>query len=312
MKKKHIIKQQLEGQQGRLDKVLTDELTDFSRTQIQELIKEGNVLVNHKLEKANYKLNGTEAIEINIPEPEETTIEAENIPLDIVYEDEDVLVINKPAGIVVHPSKGHRTGTIVNGLVHYLGSNLSDRESTVRPGIVHRIDKDTSGLMIVAKNDFAHQALSEQLVDRSLRRTYLAIVNQPIEIPRGIIEVPIGRDVHHRTRFSVTESGKPAYTIYEVIDNYKQAALVKAELKTGRTHQLRVHFEYIGHPIVGDPIYRQGLADIKGSIAKEASGQYLHASELHFIHPRTQKEISVNASMPQKFIDLMKRLEKTE
>ncbi|MBG9982712.1 RluA family pseudouridine synthase [Aerococcaceae bacterium DSM 111020] len=310
--KQETIELKLDGQQGRLDKVLSIELTDYSRTQIQQLIKEEKVLVDQKIEKANYKLNGTERIEITIPEPEVTTIEAENIPLDIVYEDDDVLVINKAAGIVVHPSKGHRNGTIVNGLVHYLGSNLSDRESMVRPGIVHRIDKDTSGLMIVAKNDFTHQALSEQLMDRSLGRTYLAIVNGPIEIPQGIIEVPIGRDIHHRTRFSVTESGKAAYTIYEVIENYKQAALVKAELKTGRTHQIRVHFEYIGHPIVGDPIYRTGLAEMRGSIVKESSGQYLHASELHFIHPRTHEEISLNAPMPPKFIDLINRLEKIE
>lgn len=298
----------LSGQAGRLDKVISQEITELSRTQIQELIKQGHILVDGKAQKANYKLVGSEMIEITIPEVEEINISAEDIPLDIVYEDDDLLVINKPAGMVVHPAKGHQSGTVVNALLFYLGENLSTGQSEIRPGIVHRIDKDTSGLMIVAKNDFTHQALSNQLEDRSLGRTYIALVNQPIDIPQGIIEVPIGRDPKQRTRFAVSPTGKPAYTVYEVLQNYTNAALVKAELKTGRTHQIRVHFEYIGHPIVGDPLYRQGISEMNGTLAKENDGQFLHAHELHFVHPRTGKEVSVEAPLPARFEEMLARL----
>ncbi|MBG9988194.1 RluA family pseudouridine synthase [Aerococcaceae bacterium DSM 111176] len=293
----------LTGQNGRLDKVLSQEVKelDLSRTQIQDLIKQDNILVDGKAQKANFKLQGTEKIEIFIPEEEPVEIEPEDIPLDIVYEDDDLLVVNKPAGMVVHPAKGHPTGTVVNALLYYLGANLSQGSSNIRPGIVHRIDKDTSGLMVVAKNDKSHQALSSQLEDRSLGRTYLALVNKPVDIPQGIIEVPIARDPSQRTRFTVNANGKSAYTVYEVIQNYENAALVKAELKTGRTHQIRVHFEYIGHPIVGDPTYRHGLSEVRGTLAKLSDGQYLHAHELHFIHPTTGEEVSVTAPLPERF-----------
>ena len=304
------IELQLNGQIGRLDKVLSQEVKelDLSRTQIQDLIKQDNILVDGKVQKANFKLQGTEKIEINIPAEESLDIQPEDIPLDIVYEDDDVLVVNKPTGMVVHPAKGHQSGTVVNALMFYLGNNLSKGSSDIRPGIVHRIDKDTSGLMVVAKNDKSHQSLSAQLQDRSLGRTYLALVNQPIEIPQGIIEVPIGRDAGQRTRFAVNAKGKSAYTIYEVIQNYENAALVKAELKTGRTHQIRVHFEYIGHPIVGDPIYRHGISEMRGTLAKESDGQYLHAHELHFIHPTTGEEVNVTAPLPERFEQALERL----
>lgn len=301
---------QLAHQSGRLDKVLV-ELTHESRATVQKWIKQEQVFVNHQVQKANFKLTGNELITIQLETPveEDLMIEPENIPLDIVYEDSDVLVINKPVGMVVHPAKGHTSGTLVNALLHYLGERVSDGTQVYRPGIVHRIDKDTSGLLVVAKNNQAHQALSKQLVDHSMGRTYIALVNGVVKAPRGTIEVPLQRDSQHRLRWTVHKEGKYALTTFEVLQTFKNATLLALELRTGRTHQIRVHLEYIGHPIVGDPVYRRGVNQMKGTLAKLNEGQYLHAQSLHFVHPTTQEQMLFTTELPLRFVEVMQTLE---
>lgn len=299
---------QLDGQSGRLDIVLTDLMPDYSRNQIQRMIKDHLVTVNQVVEKSNFKLTGDEVIRVTIQQSPPLEIVPEEIDLDVRYEDDDVLVINKPQGLVVHPSKGHTSGTLVNGLVYYLGDSVSHRNNPIRPGLVHRIDKDTSGLILIAKNDASHRILSDQLHDRRLGRVYTALVNQPLDVLEGLIELPIGRHPNQRQRFTVTSDGKPAITHFKLLTNYQDAALVQASLQTGRTHQIRVHFEYIGHPIVGDPVYRHGLANIHSQIARFDEGQYLHASELHFEHPKTSELVTVTAPLPDRFNQVLRTL----
>lgn len=297
---------QLKGEAGRLDKVLSQLLPDYSRTQIQTLINDEMVTVNGKIEKAKFKLQGDEFIKAEIPAEEELDIEGEEMDLDILYEDEDILIINKPRGMVVHPSKGHPNGTLVNGLVAYLGDKLSSQGDAYRRGLVHRIDKDTSGLIAIAKTNDAYHRLSEQLQDKTMGRAYLALVNGVLESDQGVIEVPIARDPRQRTRFAPDHDGKYALTEFEVIERYPQASLVEARLQTGRTHQIRVHLEFIGHPIVGDPTYRQGLADVHGTVAKLSEGQYLHAYKLSFIHPTNGEYMEVKTEIPEYFNDLIR------
>lgn len=304
----HIIK--LTGQKGRLDKVLTSEFPEESRSTIQKLIKDQLVTVDEKNEKANYKLEGTETIQITFQEEAPLELVAEDIPLDIVYEDDDLLVINKPVGMVVHPSKGHPNGTLVNALLYYLGNNLSESSESIRPGIVHRIDKDTSGLLVVAKNNFAHQKLSEQLMDHTMGREYVALVLGTIEPNDATIEIPIRRDPSSRMRWHADKEGKYALTTFEVVSRFKDSTLLQLELKTGRTHQIRVHMEYIGHPIVGDAIYRQGMNDFRTSLAKLKDGQLLHAKNLHFNHPRTGKLVEFTSELPEYFNEVLDTLEK--
>lgn len=302
----------LEGQSGRLDKVLVELLPNESRSVIQRLIKQNNVLVNGKVEKANYKLNGTETIEMQaikiVEEEVPMQLVAEKIPLDIVHEDDDVIVINKPAGMVVHPSKGHYSGTLVNALLYYLGTELAYPEDEVRPGLVHRIDKDTSGLLVVAKNNAAHQLLSEQLEAHTMGRTYQALVHGIITEPEGTIEVPLKRDANNRLRWSAHVDGKYALTHFKVLERYTDATLVELQLSTGRTHQIRVHLEYIGHPIVGDPVYRVGVGQIRGALTHLTNGQLLHARELHFTHPISQQAMSFEAPVPEHFTNILKTL----
>lgn len=301
---------ELDGQKGRLDKVLVDLLSEqsVSRSIVQKLIKEQMVTVDGINEKANYKLNGHEVIDVSIPEEEQIDILPEDIPLNIIYEDDDILVINKEIDMVVHPSKGHYSGTLVNALIHYLGTNLSHSDEVIRPGIVHRIDKDTSGLLVVAKNNLAHQKLSEQLEDHSMGRTYVALVNEVIEAPSGIIEAPIKRDPNNRVKFTTDRDGKYALTHFEVLETFTHNTLVKVDLKTGRTHQIRVHFEFIGHPIVGDPLYRNGVGQMKGQLARLDDGQFLHAQEIHFMHPTTGEAMSFTTELPTRFEDVLKTL----
>lgn len=304
----HIIK--LEGQAGRLDKVLTTVFPDESRSTIQKLIKEQSVTVDDKFEKANFKLEGNETIQITFTEEAPLELVAEDIPLDIVFEDDDLLVINKPTGMVVHPSKGHPNGTLVNALLHYLGTNLSDSSEVIRPGIVHRIDKDTSGLLVVAKTNFAHQKLSEQLVDHTMGRQYVALVLGTIEPNDATIEIPIRRDPNSRMRWHANKEGKFALTTFEVINRFADSTLLQLELKTGRTHQIRVHMEHIGHPIVGDPIYRQGMNNFRTLLAKNKDGQLLHAQSLHFYHPRTEEMVEFTTELPEYFTEVLDTLEK--
>ena len=299
---------QLSGQSGRLDKVLV-ELTTNSRATVQKWIKDQLVLVNDQVEKANFVLKGTEIIKIiEVEEALPLNIEPEAMALDIVYEDDDVLVVNKPAGLVVHPSKGHINGTLVNGLLHYLQGNLSEGSDVTRPGIVHRIDKDTSGLMVVAKHNVAHQRLSEQLSDRTMGRNYVALVNGEMSVQKGAIELPLRRDPANRLRWQAHKDGKYALTHFEIMQVFPQATLVELSLATGRTHQIRVHLEYIGHPIVGDPVYRKGMNEMKGSLAKRQDGQFLHAYGLHFNHPMTGEAMSFTVPLPEKFEHVIQNL----
>lgn len=301
----------LQGTAGRLDKVLTDLLPSESRSTIQKLIKQDLVLVNGQVAKANFKLNGSEIVEILERDEEKievTELEAENIPLDIVYEDDDLIVINKPTGMVVHPSKGHHSGTLVNALLYYLGNNMAYPDDTTRPGLVHRIDKDTSGIIVVAKNNAAHQLLSEQLEDHSMGRTYVALVHGTIKEPEGSIEVPLRRDANNRLRWSAHSEGKYALTHFKVLERYTDSTLVELKLATGRTHQIRVHMEYIGHPIVGDPVYRVGIGQLRGALTRITEGQLLHAKEINFKHPISDKDMHFEVPMPSDFEDILRTL----
>lgn len=295
---------QLAGEKDRLDKVLTDYLST-SRSQIRQLLDKEKILVNDKVVKANYRTKGQETITVlPIPKDAEATITPQDLPLDIVFEDDYLLVVNKPAGQVVHPSKGHPDQTLANGLVHYLKTHISQGTSASRPGIVHRIDKDTSGLLLVAKTNEVHQALAEQISNRQVTRRYLTLVHGHLPNTEGVIDVPIGRDPSNRLRFTGTHKGKVARTYFKVLTNYAQGALLEVELHTGRTHQIRVHLEHVGHPIIGDPVYRQGAQKFSSLFAKETSGQYLHAFQLTFRHPVTQEEIHLEVPVPERFQEM--------
>lgn len=288
----------------RIDKYLSIVLTDFSRTRISLLIEEGNVFVNKKEVKGSYKVKENDEIKVNIPEVKELEIEKEDIPLDIVYEDNDILIINKPQGMVVHPSNGHFEHTLVNAILYHCHS-LSGINGVSRPGIVHRIDKDTSGLICVAKNDMAHHALAEQLKDHTMARTYIALVRGVISENSGEINLPIGRDPNNRQKMGVTRSNsKEAITYFKVLKRYKEHTLVECHLKTGRTHQIRVHLSYIGYPVEGDPLYCGRKFD---TLYK--NGQLLVATSLKLIHPSSHKEMEFHIELPQYFKDVINQLE---
>lgn len=302
---------QLKGQAGRLDKILTDLMPGESRSTIQKIIKDGLVKVDGHHQKANFKLKGDECLLVerrSFIVKEDTLPEAEAMDFNIVYEDDDILVINKPAGLVVHPSKGHLQGTLVNGLLHYLNGNLSCGSDLYRPGIVHRIDKDTSGLLVVAKHNAAHQALADQLVNHDMRRSYMALVHGHVKAPQGTIEAPLQRDPANRLRWTVAKDGKYALTRFQVLESYENATLLDLELETGRTHQIRVHLEFIGHPLVGDPVYRKGLDHVKGSLVHDMSGQLLHAYALKLQHPRTGEWLEFKAPLPGHFEQVLSQL----
>lgn len=283
----------------RLDKALAD-LTELSRSQANEAIKNGNILVNGKSVKAKYSVKEGDLVTYDLPEPEVLEYEAEDIPLDIVYEDDDVAVVNKPQGMVVHPSVGHTSGTLVNALMYHI-HDLSSINGVVRPGIVHRIDKDTSGLLMIAKNDRAHQALAEELKDKKSLRKYLAIVHGNISNDRGVIEAPIGRSEKDRKKQAVTAKGKPAVTHFKVLERFGNYTLVELTLETGRTHQIRVHMAYIGHPVAGDPLYGPRKT-LKGN------GQFLHAQTLGFTHPTTGESLRFSVEPPAIFQETLENL----
>lgn len=283
----------------RLDKALAD-LTELSRSQANEAIKNGNILVNGKAVKAKYSVKEGDLVTYDLPEPEVLEYEAEDIPLDIVYEDDDVAVVNKPQGMVVHPSVGHTSGTLVNALMYHI-HDLSSINGVVRPGIVHRIDKDTSGLLMIAKNDRAHQALAEELKDKKSLRKYLAIVHGNISNDRGVIEAPIGRSEKDRKKQAVTAKGKPAVTHFKVLERFGNYTLVELTLETGRTHQIRVHMAYIGHPVAGDPLYGPRKT-LKGN------GQFLHAQTLGFTHPTTGERLRFSVEPPAIFQETLENL----
>jgi 23S rRNA pseudouridine1911/1915/1917 synthase len=284
----------LEEQKGeRIDKALALLEADWSRSQIQIWLKDGAVLVNGEPVKTNYKVKLNDVINVTVPDVEPLDIEPENLNLDIVYEDEDVLVVNKPRGMVVHPAPGHTSGTLVNGLMHQC-SDLSGINGVMRPGIVHRIDKDTTGLLMVAKNDKAHESLVNQLVKKTVTRRYTALVHGHIPHDKGTIDAPLGRDKKDRQSMAVVDSGKHAITHFRVLERFGKFTLVECRLETGRTHQIRVHMKYIGFPIAGDPKYgpRKTI---------DFNGQALHAGVLGFIHPRTEEYLEFEAPLPEEF-----------
>lgn len=292
----------VEMQNGRLDKVCSEIFSDYSRSQIKQLLDGGNITVNGKTEKAKYKVKSGDVIRLEEPETKTLELRPENIPLDIVYEDDDVIVINKPQGMVVHPAPGHDEHTLVNALLYHCP--LSTINGTFRPGIVHRIDKDTSGLLMVAKNDKAHRSLAKQLKDKTNIREYVALVHGRIAEDEGTINAPIGRSLKDRKKQAVVKDGRNAVTHFEVLKIYRDYTFVKCILETGRTHQIRVHMKYIGHPLVGDPLYGPKKT-IKGN------GQFLHAGKLGFVHPTTGKLLIFEAPLPKIFQECLEKLDKT-
>ena len=286
----------------RLDKALTILLEDVSRSKIQSHLENGCILVNGKVEKSSYKLSEGDVITVEDFKPEISDLNPEDIPLDIVYEDDDIIVVNKPKGLVVHPGAGNEEHTLANALKFH-SENLSSLNGEFRPGIVHRIDKDTAGLLLVAKNDQAHAFLSNQLVDHTLGRKYYALVLGVIPENEGKIIAPIGRDQKFRQKMAVDLlRGKEAETNFKVIERFRECTLVECALKTGRTHQIRVHMTYIGHPVIGDPIYGKGNRVIYDE------GQLLFAHEIHFIHPKTKKEMTFSVDLPTYFKEILEKL----
>ncbi|WP_044893836.1 RluA family pseudouridine synthase [Bacillus alveayuensis] len=289
-----VIQFTIEEDKERIDKVIASLNEEWSRSQVQQWIKDGLVTVNGKAVKANYKCSAGDAVVVELPEPEPLDVEPEEMDLDIYYEDADVLVVNKPRGMVVHPAPGHMRGTLVNGLLAHC-KDLSGINGVLRPGIVHRIDKDTSGLLMVAKNDFAHESLVNQLVNKTVTRKYKAIVHGVIPHDYGTIDAPIGRDKHDRQSMAVTEeNGKEAVTHFRVLERFDKFTFIECQLETGRTHQIRVHMKYIGYPLAGDPKYGP-----KKTLPID--GQALHAGVLGFTHPRTGEYLEFEAPLPKEF-----------
>lgn len=285
----------------RIDKYLSEMLEEKSRSFIQELIKKEKVVVNNKIPKSNYKVKAFDNIELELPEPEILKVEAEDIPLNILYEDNDVIVVDKEQGMVVHPAPGNYHGTLVNALLFHC-KDLSGINGIIRPGIVHRIDKDTSGILVVAKNDEAHNKLSEQLKNHSMKREYYALIEGRLKNDSGTINKPIGRNKKDRLKMGIVEDGKHAVTHYKVLERYNGYTLIKCILETGRTHQIRVHMSSIGFPLVGDPVY--GFKRQKFKL----DGQMLHAKTLGFIHPKTNEYMEFNSELPKYFRNIIDKL----
>ena len=299
-----VLKMKPEYTGQRVDRQLSELMPELSRSYIQKLLKEGMVLANGKPVKANYKLNGKEELTVTIPDAAEPDIEPENIPLDILYEDEDLLVVNKPKGMVVHPAAGHYSHTLVNGLMYHCKDQLSGINGVMRPGIVHRIDMDTTGVIIACKNDMAHNSIAAQLKEHSITRRYQAIVHGVLKDDTGTIDAPIGRHPTDRKKMSINYNhGKNAVTHYKVLKRFRQYTHVECRLETGRTHQIRVHMASIGHPLLGDVVYGPGKCPIAG-----LEGQTLHAGILGFIHPRTGEYMEFTAPLPEYFEKLLNTL----
>ena len=288
---------------GRVDAWLAEQREDLTRSAAARLLEDGQVTCDGKPLPKNYRLRGGETLTVTLPEVQEAELIAQDIPLDVVYEDGDVIVLNKPKGLVVHPAPGHADGTLVNALLHHCGDSLSGIGGEKRPGIVHRIDRDTSGLIIAAKNDFAHQKLSAQLSDHSLARTYECIVIGNLREDSGTVDAPIGRDRRDRKKMAVVPDGRRAVTHWEVIARYPGFTHLRCRLETGRTHQIRVHMAYLGHPILGDTVYgaRKPVPGLRG--------QCLHAVGLRFLHPRTGEAVELSCPLPEEFRRQLRKLE---
>ena len=293
-----------ESKNQRLDAFLASSLDGLTRSQATRLIESGEVAVNGRAVSKSYKLAGGEDIAVTLPEPEPVEAVPQDIPLDVVYEDADVIVVNKPSGMVVHPAPGHPDGTLVNALLYHCAGTLSGVGGALRPGIVHRIDRDTSGLIIAAKNDYAHQFLSAQLADHTLARTYECIVVGALREDRGTVDAPIARHPTDRKRMAVVAGGREAVTHWEVIARYPGYTHVRCRLETGRTHQIRVHMAYIGHPILGDTVYG-AKKEVPG-----LTGQCLHAVGLRFLHPRTHEVVELSCPLPEEFTRMLQKIRK--
>ena len=291
-----IVAEEMDGE--RLDVFVAEQVEQLSRSVVKSLINEGQVLVNGARQKASYHLREGDEISIEIPEPQVLELVPRDIPLEIIYQDEDLAVINKPKGLVVHPAHGNWDYTMVNALLYHI-KDLSGINGQIRPGIVHRLDKDTSGVMVVAKNDVAHRSLAAQIKDHSIKREYIALVHGTIKENLGTIDAPIGRSKNDRKKMAVIADGRPAVSNYQVLERYHNYTLVKVELLTGRTHQIRVHFAYIKHPVVGDPLYGSGKKHFN------MDSQALHAPLLGFNHPRTGKYLEFTSPLPQYFQDIL-------
>ena len=286
----------------RLDIYIAENFNELSRTMIKKLIESNNILVNDKSEKVSYKVQANDNISIDVPEAKETKLKAQEIPLDIIYEDSDIIVVNKPKGMVVHPANGNPDGTLVNAILSICKNSLSGIGGELRPGIVHRLDKDTSGLIIVAKNDKAHINMSEQIKERNVKKTYIALVRGNVPEEEATINMPIGRSTKDRNKMAVTKNGKQAITHFKVLKRYSKYTLLEIKIETGRTHQIRVHMAEIGYPVVGDAVYSNG----KNEFGIE--GQMLHAYKLEFMHPITNKHMELTAPLPQYFEKILKKL----
>lgn len=287
----------------RLDKWISAAFPDLSRAYIQKCIRDNSVLINGRPQKSGYRLRVEDEIVFSIPEAAEPAIEAEDIPLDILYEDEDLLIVNKPKGMVVHPAPGHYSGTLVNAVLYHCKGRLSGINGVLRPGIVHRIDRDTTGSLIVCKNDRAHNAIATQLKEHSITRSYRAIVHGVIRDENGVIDAPIGRDPKDRKRMAVNElHGKRAVTRYTVLERFREYTYVECRLETGRTHQIRVHMASVGHPVLGDQVYSRRNAPYR------LEGQVLHAMVIGFRHPATERYMEIAAPLPDYFEHLLQIL----
>lgn len=298
---KYIVKNEDKGK--RLDRYVTEQNAEITRTAVQRLIDEKNILVNGKEQKASYKVNENDVVEVEIPEPKKIEIKAENIPIEVIYEDSDIVVVNKPKGMVVHPGNGNVDGTLVNAIMAKCEGSLSGIGGEIRPGIVHRIDKDTSGLLIVAKNDKAHVNLSEQIKEHKVKKTYIALVRGVVRENEATIDMPIGRSKTDRKKMAVCKDGKNAVTHIKVLKRWEHYTLLQVNIETGRTHQIRVHLSYIGYPIIGDYTYSNGKNEF-GVV-----GQCLHAQKLEFKHPTTNKIMELEAPLPEYFQEIIQKLD---
>lgn len=286
----------------RLDLFIATSEEKFSRTTVKKLIDEENILVNGKVEKSSYKVQEDDVIEINEPEVKVLDLQAQDIPVEVVYEDSDIIVVNKPKGLVVHPANGNWDGTLVNAIMNICKDSLSGIGGEIRPGIVHRLDKDTSGLLIVAKNDEAHINMSNQIKDRRVKKIYYALVRGVVTENEATIDMPIGRSSKDRKKMAVTKGGKEAVTHFKVLERFNKYTLLEVKIDTGRTHQIRVHLSEIGHPVVGDEIYSNGKNEFG------VKGQLLHAKSLDFKHPISGKDIHLETELPEEFLDVLQKL----
>ena len=302
--KEYIVSQEEKGK--RLDAYIPSVDLDITRTSAQRLIEDGNILVNGKNAKVSYKIQENDKISVEIPKPKQIELKAQDIPIEIVYEDSDIIVVNKPKGMVVHPANGNPDGTLVNAIMAICKDSLSGIGGEIRPGIVHRIDKDTSGLLIVAKNDNAHVKKSEQIKNHEVKKTYIALVRGIFKENEATIDMPIGRSTSDRKKMAVNKNGKNAITHIKVLKRFDKYTLLQVNIETGRTHQIRVHLSHIGYPIVGDYTYSNGKNEF------DVVGQCLHAQKLEFKHPITQKDMCLEAELPQYFKDILDKLKNRE